>query len=343
MPGLSGAGTNAVPDPTTGVGHESSNSGGVPEQQPQQQQQPLPDQLESLLGLDESGMMNNEDKPLNNGTHHDPYKGSGTMSQLDALLDSSMSSLHTSPNYNNLDKSQVDKSSKGPLQGWSSLAGQPANPVAQNPVNPALQSKARTSATGQIPPGKARTANASDTFAAFQKAAKEKEQRERTLREQQKFKEREKEREERERQRQEIEKRKEQEEEQALEQARRTMMGATTTNSTPTAPPPSRPALPTAPPATRPMTVPPPRPSPTGGVGNRPNPAMSGVTNTVTAPPPAAQSPAPPAPSPGDQAKLERERLRQKEQERRRREAERNRIDMNRQSDLMAAFEENIS
>ena len=30
------------------------------------------------LGLDESGqigMMNNEEKPLNNGTHHDPYKG----------------------------------------------------------------------------------------------------------------------------------------------------------------------------------------------------------------------------------------------------------------------------
>jgi len=334
----------ALGESTTGGGHDGGGGGAVPDQQ-QQQQHPLPDQLESLFGLDESGqigMMNNEEKPLNNGTHHDPYKGSGTMSQLDALLDSSLE-----PNYNNLDKSQVDKSSKGPLQGWSSLAGQPANPVAQNPVNPALQSKARTSSTGQKE--RPRAANASDTFAAFQKAAKEKEQRERTLREQQKFKEREKEREERERQRQEIEKRKEQEEEQALEQARRTMMAATTTNSTPTAPSTRPPTMPTATPTNRPMTVPPPRPSPTLP-STRPlpgTPNLAGVTNTVTTPQPptptAAQSPAPPAPSPGDQAKLERERLRQKEQERRRREAERNRIDMNRQSDLMAAFEENIS
>jgi len=167
----------ALGESTTGGGHDGGG-GAVPDQQQQQQQHPLPDQLESLFGLDESGqigMMNNEEKPLNNGTHHDPYKGSGTMSQLDALLDSSLE-----PNYNNLDKSQVDKSSKGPLQGWSSLAGQPANPVAQNPVNPALQSKARTSSTGQKE--RPRAANASDTFAAFQKAAKEKEQRERTLR-----------------------------------------------------------------------------------------------------------------------------------------------------------------
>ena len=38
----------------------------------------------------------------------------------------------------------------------------------------------------------------------------------------------------------------------------------------------------------------------------------------------------------------ERERQRQREQERRKREAMANQIDMNRQSDLMAAFEENI-
>jgi len=46
--------------------------------------------------------------------------------------------------------------------------------------------------------------------------------------------------------------------------------------------------------------------------------------------------------SPADQARIERERQRQREQERRRREAQQNQIDMNRQSDMMAAFEENI-
>ena len=46
--------------------------------------------------------------------------------------------------------------------------------------------------------------------------------------------------------------------------------------------------------------------------------------------------------SSADKARQQREQLRREEQERRRREANANRIDMNRQSDLMAAFEENI-
>ena len=70
-----------------------------------------------------------------------------------------------------------------------------------------------------------------------------------------------------------------------------------------------------------------------------------------------------PAISEADKARMERDKLRQREQERRRREAEvgifyeflqnsftnlrfyfqQNQIDMNRQSDMMAAFEENIS
>ena len=68
----------------------------------------------------------------------------------------------------------------------------------------------------------------------------------------------------------------------------------------------------------------------------------------------------PPAMSEAEKAKQERDRLRQREQERRRREAQvcrnpngvivnsyvcvfqQNQIDMNRQSDMMAAFEENI-
>lgn len=44
-----------------------------------------------------------------------------------------------------------------------------------------------------------------------------------------------------------------------------------------------------------------------------------------------------------ERARLERQRLREKEQERRRLEAKAGGIDMNMQSDLMAAFEENIS
>ena len=52
---------------------------------------------------------------------------------------------------------QGDKS-KGVLKGWSSLAGTPVTPG---------------SAGGSLPPGKTRIAT-KDTFAAFQKAAKEK-------------------------------------------------------------------------------------------------------------------------------------------------------------------------
>jgi len=63
--------------------------------------------------------------------------------------------------------------------------------------------------------------------------------------------------------------------------------------------------------------------------------------------PPAPLRVAPPTSSPGtgaavEPARAERDRQRQREQDRRRREAQQNQIDMNRQSDLMAAFEENI-
>jgi len=313
----------------------------------------LPESIGSLLGLDELGT---EEKSLNNGTHNiDVFKGAG-LGQLDALLEPGYNSHHNSPpQYNN--DSQVDKSSKGPLKGWSSLARQPVNPV--TPTNPTIPTS-KTNRTSD---------SASNTFAAFQKAAKEKEAREQTLREQQKLKEREKEREERERHRHEMErqrqekerhrvemeKRKEQEEENALEQARRSMMS--TSNNTSTANPTvsnsqqrpsdnsgsrtsmssSTAAVSSGQSSRPPMTVAPPRPSPTAmsGGGSAGSGSLAAMANS--------QSPAPPAPSPADLAKQERDRLRQQEQERRRREAEKNRIDMNRQSDLMAAFEENIS
>ena len=87
----------------------------------------------------------------------------------------------------------------------------------------------------------------------------------------------------------------------------------------------------------------------------QPSPAPA-PPQTVTPP---TTSPVAPMPSPAEQARLERERQRKREQERRRREAQvvytgfnqliyntfflqQNQIDMNRQSDMMAAFEENI-
>lgn len=325
---------SSVPDHPTG-GNLPLSSSAVNNTLPSVESAPLPEPLGSLLGLeDQIPLM--EDKPINNGMHHDPYKGSG-LSQLDSLLEPGFNSHHTSPQQYDNNTPQVDKS-KGQLKGWSSLAGQPVNPVA--PASSTAMPANKTSS---------RAATASDTFAAFQKAAKEKEARERTLQEQKKFKERQKESEERDRQRHEIErqrqdkerhrvemeKRKEQEEENALEQARRSMMGASnpaaTSASSNNAPVSSRQPPPAAP--SRPLTVAPPRPSPTGSnSGSGPPPPVSM---------PASQSPSP-APSPADLAKQERDRLRAKEQDKRRREAERNRIDMNRQSDLMAAFEENI-
>jgi len=229
------------------------------------------------------------DKPLNNGNHHEMYKGPG------GVMDGSMVEpvFNPQPGSPNSYNAETPQAQKGALKGWSSLAGTPVTPG---------------SAGGILPPGKSRVAT-SDTFAAFQKAAKEKADRERSLREQQEMNRKVKERSERDRQRAEQEKRKEQEEEMALEQARRSMMGAA-------APPTSR-AAPTPPaPAARPSPTP---PTPT--------------------PPPIV----PPTPTPAEAAKMERDRLRQKEQDRRRREAEKTMIDMNRQSDLMAAFEENIT
>merc|ERR1719419_563251 len=103
---------------------------------------------------------------------------------------------------------------KGALKGWSNLR------LGDTPTNPAL------GALGGQPPShpKSRPVDTSSTFAAYQKAAKEKADRERSLREQQESSRRQKERSEKERVRLEQERRKEKEEEDALEQARRAAM-----------------------------------------------------------------------------------------------------------------------
>ena len=119
---------------------------------------------------------------------------------------------------------------------------------------------------------------------------------------------------ERERKRIEHERRKEREEEEALEQARRAMMIHTHKET----------------------------------ASNVSNPQDSIATNKVPIGPSSGGSLHGGHDSPGneesnaDRARQQREQLRREEQERRRREANANRIDMNRQSDLMAAFEENI-
>merc|ERR1712037_597737 len=150
---------------------------------------------------------------------------------------------------------------------------------------------------------KAKQIKASDTFNAFKKAAQEKQERELQVQKQ--------------RQQAESEKRREREEEEALEQARRAMM--LNTHKDVNRPLPNNPVVnhnsSTVDQSNNDSQV-----GESGGGGNN-----ASVQNTEA-----------------DKARIERERMRQREQERRRREAKSNQIDMNHQSDLLAAFEENI-
>jgi len=213
---------------------------------------------------------------------------------------------------------------KGALKGWSSLIPEKVTPVATpSPV---------------VGP-KSRTVNASDTFAAFQKAAKEKEARERSLKEQQELsRERERQRE-RERLRVEHERRKEREEEDTLEQARRAMLpsGHSVAPVQQAAAPPA--ALPQ--PEQARSIVQQERLGVQDMARQQQQQSNSNSKNAVA--PPTTSPVVSESPSTSDIARKERERQRQREQERRRREAQQNQIDMNRQSDMMAAFEENIS
>jgi hypothetical protein len=128
---------------------------------------------------------------------------------------------------------------------------------------------------------------AKDTFAAFKKQAKDKEDKQKMLQIQQEQRRQQKELEERERLKMERERQKEREADEALDRVRRAAM------------------------------------SPMDDFGS---------------PSPSSQGSASPAQSMSD-----RERAKKREQERRRREAQAGRIDMNRQSDIMAHFEsENI-
>jgi len=208
---------------------------------------------------------------------------------------------------------------KGELKGWGNLGKSvstgPAGPMSHGAPTPGQKQR--------------QSVDTSSAFATFQKAAKEKADRERTLREQQEINRKTMERKEKERQRLEQEKRKEKEEEEALEQARRAVQGGGNTGQT---------AAGSGSQSSSSSSSSSSLPSSASSVSM----SSQQMASASVSQPPQSASPVP-AISEADKARMERDKLRQREQERRRREAEQNQIDMNRQSDMMAAFEENIS
>ncbi|KAG7171253.1 bromodomain-containing protein 4-like [Homarus americanus] len=190
------------------------------------------------------------------------------------------------------------------LSSWSSLA-QSAVP------SPTASTSLKTSA--------------SDSFAQFKRVAKEKEARQRQIIEQQEQRRQQKEQVEKERARQEAERERARAEEEALERAMEQAKEARATQELQRREPVVVKERPTpGPKVATPMTA-----------STSPHPQLA-----TPAGPPSSHPPATPTPS-HDNAKLsDRDRQKLREQERRRREAMAGQIDMNRQSDLMAAFEE---
>ena len=215
---------------------------------------------------------------------------------------------------------------KAALKGWSSLGGGSGDP--HSSASAAAMLAASSSMSGGATGAAANSASksnvlqqkTSDTFAAFRKAAKEKQDRAQQLKEQQEMVRSKKEAAERERQRLESEKRKEREEEEMLEMARKSMELSQKTSMELSGQKKTSPGPVIQPPQPSPK---PPEDLSMGGGGG----GGGGGSEAASA---------------AEQARMERERQRQREQERRRREAKANQIDMNMQSDLMAAFEENI-
>ncbi|KAG8231635.1 hypothetical protein J437_LFUL011476 [Ladona fulva] len=170
-----------------------------------------------------------------------------------------------------------------------------------------------------------------ESFQQFKKQAKEKAHRQKALIEQQELRRYQKEQAEKERLRMENERRREKEEEDALEKARKA--AADQQGSRPDDPSsgskvsmvPSSGTAPSLAPSNQEV------PSPMPGSG-------AGVSVPGSVGPPLSNTPT----GGGDKSAAERERQRLREQERRRREAMANKIDMNMQSDLMAAFEESL-
>ncbi|KAL1455702.1 hypothetical protein WDU94_009778 [Cyamophila willieti] len=177
--------------------------------------------------------------------------------------------------------------------------------VEQNLKNASSWSSLASSpSTNNTGAGALKPSSTADSFQAFKKQAKENAKKQRALIEQQEMRRVAKEQQERERKRLETEKRREKEEEEALEKARKTALEQTTL----------------------------------------PHPLISPIAPPILSPSPKTSSEdlAVPKDINSSNAERERQRAREREQERRRREAMASQIDMNMQSDLMAAFEETL-
>ncbi|XP_012278663.1 bromodomain-containing protein 4 isoform X2 [Orussus abietinus] len=197
-----------------------------------------------------------------------------------------------------VEKKMTPPDSKNPAANFASAFKNKT--VEQNVKNASSWSSLAQASSPQSAAGSSMKSAARDSFQAFKKQAKEKQDRQRALLEQQELRRQQKEQAERERLRQETERRREREEEDALEKVRKTVAEQQGTT----------------------MSAP--------------------VRAEEVKPAPDTDSGSPSQTSGQDKAAAERERQRLREQERRRREALANQIDMNMQSDLMAAFEESL-
>ncbi|XP_078045321.1 homeotic protein female sterile isoform X5 [Augochlora pura] len=196
------------------------------------------------------------------------------------------------------EKKMTPPDSKNPASNFASAFKNKT--VEQNVKNASSWSSLAQASSPQSTAGSSMKSAARDSFQAFKKQAKEKQDRQRALMEQQEMRRQQKEQAERERLRQENERRREREEEDALDKVRKT-------------------------------------------VGDQQGNVLSATSRAEEVKAIVdTDSSSPSHSSSQDKAAAERERQRLREQERRRREAMAGQIDMNMQSDLMAAFEESL-
>ncbi|XP_076233030.1 homeotic protein female sterile isoform X8 [Calliopsis andreniformis] len=196
------------------------------------------------------------------------------------------------------EKKMTPPDSKNPAANFASAFKNKT--VEQNVKNASSWSSLAQASSPQSAAGSSMKSAARDSFQAFKKQAKEKQDRQRALLEQQEMRRQQKEQAERERLRQENERRREREEEDALDKGRKT-------------------------------------------VGDQQGNVMTATSRAEEVKAIVdTDSSSPSHPSSQDKAAAERERQRLREQERRRREAMAGHIDLNMQSDLMAAFEETL-
>ncbi|KAG7209231.1 hypothetical protein KM043_015355 [Ampulex compressa] len=234
-----------------------------------------------------------EEKPLTISQPQMPQKPMDEMSGLGMPPMGNHSSTQLMP-----EKKMTPPDSKNPAANFASAFKNKT--VEQNVKNASSWSSLAQASSPQSAAGSSMKSAARDSFQAFKKQAKEKQDRQRALLEQQEMRRQQKEQAERERLRQENERRREREEEDALDKVRKTVGDQQSNVMTAT---------------TRAEEV-------------------KAIVDTDSSSPSHSSS--------QDKAAAERERQRLREQERRRREAMAGHIDMNMQSDLMAAFEESL-